>query len=107
MSTHADAHERADADDPGAPAARDPRREAEAVVGDRFDARVLEPSPPAVLDGDLFADDPVAVEPDRPSDRPVVSPVAGADLTWDQWLGDHPEHEGSAAARWAGGRPRG
>ncbi|HKF00416.1 MAG TPA: hypothetical protein VKG45_15980 [Actinomycetes bacterium] len=110
MSAHSDPHQRLDAgvagaDDPGAPAARDPRREAQAVVGDRFDARVLEPSPPAVLEGDLFADDPVAVEPDRPADRPVVGPVA-ADLTWDQWLGDHPEHRGWAAARWLGAHRR-
>ena len=29
----------------------DPRREAQERVGGRFDVRVLEPSPPAVVDG--------------------------------------------------------
>jgi hypothetical protein len=125
MSTPANAQRRSDvgvpgADDPGAPAARHPLREAQAVVGDRFEARVLEPSPPAVVDGDLFADDPAAVGPVPPGDgpadgpadgsaaasprsaRPVVGPVASADLTWDQWLVDHPEQRGWVAARWLG-----
>src|SRR5215471_8050612 len=71
-------------------AARDARLEAQRVVGDDFEARVLEPSPPAIVDGDWFADDPAAV--DAPPGRPIVGPVGGGDLTWDAWLGDHPEH---------------
>lgn len=39
-------------DDPAAPVARHPRREAQEVAGDAFEARVLEPSPPAVVDAD-------------------------------------------------------
>lgn len=39
---------------------RDPRAEAAARVGGRYDVRVLEPSPPAVVEGPFFADDPVA-----------------------------------------------
>jgi hypothetical protein len=85
-------------------AARDARAEAQRVVGDDFEARVLEPSPPAVLDGDWFADDPVAV--DAPPRRPVVSPVAGSNLSWDAWLRDHPEHVSWAADRWLGARRR-
>jgi len=85
-------------DDPAAPVARNPRREAQEVVGDAFDARVLEPSPPAVVDGDLFADDPVARA--GPAGRPVLAPVSSADLTWDQWLGERPERAPWAAARW-------
>ena len=80
--------------------ARDAQGEAQQVVGDAFVARVLEPSPPAVVDGDWFADDPVAT--DAPSESPVVSPIAGADVTWDAWLRDRPEHTAWAAARWLG-----
>jgi hypothetical protein len=80
--------------------ARDARLEAQRVVGDDFEARVLEPSPPAIVDGNWFADDPVAV--DAPSRRPVVSPVGGGDLTWEAWLGDHPEHARWASERWLG-----
>jgi hypothetical protein len=87
-------------DDPAAPVARHPRREAQEVVGDAFEARVLEPSPPAVVDGDLFADDPVAG--DGSTGRPVLGPVAAADLTWDQWLRERPERAPWAAARWLG-----
>jgi hypothetical protein len=81
--------------------ARNARQEAQQVVGDQFEARVLEPSPPTVVDGEWFADDPVAVDGARPS-RPVVSPVTGADLTWDEWLGTRPEHAEWAATRWLG-----
>jgi hypothetical protein len=87
-------------DDPAAPVARNPRREAQELVGDAFDARVLEPSPPAVVDGDLFADDPVALA--GPAGRPVLAPVSSADLTWDKWLGERPERAPWAAARWLG-----
>jgi hypothetical protein len=89
-----------DPGDPGGPVARNPRAEAQAVVGGRYEARVLEPSPPAVVDGEWFADDPVAVGPDV--ERPVVGPVGSADLTWDQWLADQPELAPWASARWLG-----
>jgi hypothetical protein len=82
--------------------ARNARLEAQQVVGDRFDARVLEPSPPAVVDGEWFADDPVAVEDAAYRSRPVVSPVPNGDLTWDEWLRTRPEHAAWAAARWLG-----
>src|SRR6266568_4325184 len=61
-------------EDPAMLGARDAQGEAQHVVGDAFIARVLEPSPPAVVDGDWFADDPVAT--DAPSEAPVVSPMA-------------------------------
>jgi hypothetical protein len=80
-----------------------PREEAQRVVGPDLFARVLEPSPPAVESGPWFADDPVRVPGDG---RPMVSPVTGADLTWDQWLDGHPEHATWAAARWLGARRR-
>jgi hypothetical protein len=81
-------------------AARDARAEAQRLVGDDFVARVLEPSPPAVTDGEWFADDPVAAE--SAPGRRVVSPVLGGDVTWDAWVRDHPEQVSWAAARWLG-----
>jgi hypothetical protein len=86
--------------EPAAPLARDPRREAQDLVGDGYDARVLEPSPPAATDPQWFADDPVAAGP--AAGRRLVSPVAGAGLTWEQWLDGRPEHRDWAAARWLG-----
>ncbi len=83
---------------------RHPRREAQEVLGEGFEARVLEPSPPAVVDGEWFADDPV--DCGTSSGRPVVGPVAGCDLTWDEWLRDRPERADWAAARWLGAHRR-
>ncbi|HEX2043098.1 MAG TPA: hypothetical protein VHF24_10735 [Acidimicrobiales bacterium] len=85
--------------------ARDARAEAQQVLGDEFEARVLEPSPPAVQDGAWFADDPVSLGARAPG-RPVVSPVANADLTWDQWLSTRPSRASWAADRWLGARRR-
>jgi hypothetical protein len=84
--------------------ARNARAEAQHIVGDDLVARVLEPSPPAVLDGEWFADDPVAVE--STPGLPVVSAVSGGDLTWRDWLREHPEYEPWAAARWLGAHRR-
>jgi hypothetical protein len=72
--------------------ARNPLAEAREVVGPGHDPRVLEPSPPAVVDTDWFADDP----------------AVGGDLDWRQWVRDHPEHADWAADRWlAAFRPLG
>ena len=60
----------------------DARQEAFDRVGGRFDARVLEPSPPAVTEPPWFADDPVAPEPRMPG-LPLLGPVSSADRTWD------------------------
>jgi hypothetical protein len=101
MTTHEPRRQAGGATDgPAAPLARDPRREAQDLVGDGYDARVLEPSPPAVTDPQWFADDPVAAP--VASGRRLVSPVAGAGITWEQWLDDRPQHRGWAAARWLG-----
>ncbi|MGH1488031.1 MAG: hypothetical protein ACRBK7_01335 [Acidimicrobiales bacterium] len=83
--------------------ARNPRAEAQVLAGDGFAARVLEPSPPAILDDNFFADDPVSVD-DLQSGATAVLPtgVAGK-LDWDRWLADHPEHASWAAERWLGG----
>ena len=69
------------------PTVRDPRSEAEARLGTGL-ARVLEPSPPAVQDGDWFADDPTAA---GPGDASVVVPAGCGPLTWDAVIADRPE----------------
>jgi hypothetical protein len=72
--------------------ARNPRLEAQQLVGPGHDPRVLEPSPPAVVDGEWFADDP----------------AVGGDLDWHEWVREHPEHAEWAADRWlAAFRPLG
>lgn len=83
-------------------AAHDPATEAAAVVGDGYDVRVLEPSPPAVAEGPFWADDPA-----HPSSRgadPVVAPHSGADLTWDDLIAARSDLADFAADRWLGAR---
>jgi len=80
----------------------DPRTEARERVGGRFDARVLEPSPPPVAAPPWFADDPVndGLEPGRPVVAPVR--VAGVASTWDEVARDDPELASWCADRWLG-----
>ena len=79
-----------------------PAAEAADVAGIDYEARVLEPSPPAVLDDDFFAED--AADPASASGRPVVTPHSGGDLTWDDLIAEHPEIAEFATARWLGAR---
>ncbi|HEY7106918.1 MAG TPA: hypothetical protein VH986_10970 [Acidimicrobiia bacterium] len=79
----------------------DPRAEAVAAVGGRFDARVLEPSPPAVNDPQFFADDPAAPSP-RTDDRPLLLPVPGGDVTWDDLARTERALTTFCADRWLG-----
>ena len=84
-----------------------PRAEAQDILGGDYEARVLEPSPPAVTE-DPWTDDPV--DPGEvPEGRRLVSPVSHrGDLTWDEvvelekGLGLGPW----AAERWLGGWKR-
>ncbi len=79
----------------------DPRAEALDILGGDFEARVLEPSPPAV-DEPPFADDPVAPG-EVPEGRKLVSPVSQhGDLTWDELARTRPEIAGWCAERWLG-----
>jgi hypothetical protein len=64
--------------------ARNALGEARRLVGPGPDPRVLEPSPPAVVDAEWFADDP----------------FVGGDLDWAGWVRAHPDHEAWAARRW-------
>ncbi len=78
-----------------------PRAEAEDKLGGDYEARVLEPSPPAVGEPD-YADDPVY--PDEvPEGRELVSPVHNrGDLTWDEIVAEEPELAPWCADRWLG-----
>ena len=64
--------------------ARNALDEARQLVGEGLEPRVLEPSPPAVVDGVWFADDP----------------TAGGNVDWRQWVDRHPEHLAWARERW-------
>jgi hypothetical protein len=71
------------------------------MLGGDYEARVLEPSPPAVTEPP-YADDPV--EPGEvPEGRELVSPVHNrGDLTWDEIAGEEPELGPWCAERWLG-----
>lgn len=84
--------------------ARHPLAEARKLVGDAYDPALLEPSPPAVTSAEILADDPVS-PPRRPGTR-VVGPSPIGDLSWDDWLLDHPDQAGWVADRWLGGQRR-
>jgi hypothetical protein len=77
--------------------ARDPRKEAVDQLDGRYEARVLEPSPPAVHDEPWFADDPTARGED--GGIQVVSPVTSGDLLWSEAAGVDPDW---ACERWLG-----
>jgi len=80
---------------------RDPRQEAYERLAGRYEARVLEPSPPAVNEEPWFADDPVA-RGTVPSARELVSPVSTGDLLWDDLARDNPDLADWCANRWLG-----
>jgi hypothetical protein len=80
-----------------------PRAEAQQRVGDAYDARVLEPSPPAVDEAPWFADDPLA--PDGAT-RPLVSPLSSADVSWASLADGDAELEQWCRERWLGPYPK-
>jgi hypothetical protein len=80
---------------------RDPRKEASDRLQGSHEARVLEPSPPAVHDEPWFADDPTA-RGDALPDRPVVSPVTSGDVLWEELAADDEALASWAAERWLG-----
>ena len=78
-----------------------PRAEAEDMLGGDYEARVLEPSPPAVTEPP-YADDPVAPG-EVPEGRDLVSPVHNrGDLTWDEIAQQEPDLAPWCAERWLG-----
>src|SRR3954468_519467 len=74
---------------------QDPRSEAFRRLDGAYEVRVLEPSPPAVVEGPWFADDPTARGEVAPQ-RTLVSPVSNRDTTWHAVA-----HEDAELARWA------
>jgi hypothetical protein len=78
-----------------------PRAEALARVGGRYDARVLEPSPPAVEEPPWFADDPVG-RGESPGDLPRLLPVSGGELRWVDLIAEQPDLGPWCSERWLG-----
>jgi hypothetical protein len=78
-----------------------PRAEAEDKLGGDYEARVLEPSPPAVSEPP-YADDPAAPG-EVPEGRKLVSPVSNhGDLTWNEIAEMEPDLASWCAERWLG-----
>lgn len=80
-----------------------PRSEAQGRLArvklDAYEARVLEPAPPAVAAEPWFADDPVSR---GDGEREVVSPVPGADARWIELARKRPELASFCQERWLG-----
>jgi hypothetical protein len=76
-----------------------PRAEAEDKLGGDYEARVLEPSPPAIGPPG-YSDDPVAPG-EVPEGRDLVSPVQNwGDLTWEDIVEQEPDLGPWCAERW-------
>jgi len=80
-------------------AQRNPRVEASALLPESFEARVLEPSPPASTDPEWYADDPT--DPAGATDR-LVTPIDGEDLTWSAVAKSNPSLSPYVADHWLG-----
>ncbi len=76
-------------------------REAATLLPTGSTARVLEPSPPAVLEGSFFADDPTSLNGADPAS--TVRPFSTVEPNWSQIDGVDPVF---ARARWLGPWPR-
>src|ERR1700689_4420430 len=84
------------------PAARNAGKEAEGGRGGgRYETRVLAPSLPAATEPPWFADDPTTLE-EGSFARPVVSPVSGGDILWDELARSDVELAQWCACRWLG-----
>jgi hypothetical protein len=86
------------------PIARNARAEAAEVIGHRFEVRVLEPSPPAIDDGDWYADDPAIVGEVAPGTKVVTATSAG-DLTWESLAREDGAAAEFARRHWLVSRP--
>jgi hypothetical protein len=81
------------------PSIRNPRAEATALLRNGYEARVLEPSPPANTDPDWLADDPTDPAAGTGS---VVTPVPGEGVLWTEVASKQPEAAAYAADHWLG-----
>jgi hypothetical protein len=81
--------------------ATNPRADAQKLLPPGFEARVLEPSPPAVNDGEYRADDPTALD-DRDPLLKVVTPTTAGEVTWDELARRHSHLSDYASSHWLG-----
>jgi hypothetical protein len=68
-----------------------------------YEARVLEPSPPASTDPAWYADDPT--DP-ADAEMKIVTPIPGEGITWDAMAEAHPPLDGYAWDHWLSARRR-
>jgi hypothetical protein len=83
-----------------APAPRNARAEAQALLVDGYHARVLEPSPPASTDPDWYAHDEAAVGDSVAGE--VVTPTSAGGVTWDELAQTDAGVATFARERWLG-----
>jgi hypothetical protein len=84
---------------------RNARQETFDRLDGRYEVRVLEPSPPAVVTEPWFADDPTA-RVDVPSGRRLVSPVSSGDVLWNDLAAGDPDLAAWCSERWLGSYKR-
>ena len=81
--------------------ATNPRADAQKLLPAGFEPRVLEPSLPAVNDGEYRADDPTAID-GRDPDLQLVTPTTAGDVTWDELSRRHAHLSDFASSHWLG-----
>ena len=82
--------------------ARNARVEADRRLARQYSVRVLEPSPPAVDDGEFYADDPAVAGGDGEDGRPIVGPTVLANISWLALADGEPLLGPWCKARWLG-----
>ncbi len=80
---------------------RNPRRDAQRLLPVGHDARVLEPSPPADLDPQWYADDPT--DPTA-TGATIVTPIPEEGVTWASMASQNADIARYAADHWLDGR---
>jgi hypothetical protein len=80
----------------------DPRGEALAITGGRFDVRLYEPSLPTITEPPYVAD---LLAPSSDG-RSVLSPVSAGDVLWDDLAAREPKLRAFCAQRWLGAYAR-
>lgn len=78
---------------------RNARAEATALLPPGHEARILEPSPPASVDPDWFADDPTTP---GSTTAILVTPIAGEGTSWEEMATSYPGLAGYVSSHWLG-----
>jgi hypothetical protein len=86
--------------------ARNARWEADRRLAGQYSVRILEPSPPAVDDGELYADDPAVAGAAGEEGRPILGPTVLANISWLAIADGEPFLGPWCKARWLGPWPR-